>query len=526
MIKTNIKYSLWIIIFFLIFLLFNSWENEKNTQKNLLENNNKQTNNTIKEKEKINKFINNNIEEINIETNLISGKINLVNGNISKLSLKNFSKKLNDQNSITILEQNNDKIFLANLGLINNRIKNNDLKYTTNKKIYTIEKNESQLIINLRYVLNDYIIINKVYIFKNYSYEIDIETYITNLNNKIIDIKLFGSLYTSINSENSKWFASKSYQNLAVYSDKKIYKKISMPDLIKKKYIDYVNGGWLAYVDNYFITAWIPEKNNKYLYTSKQFNDLCETTYLNNNTIKIFPNESKYIKTKLFVGPKIKDYLSKIHIGLDLSIDYGIFWPIATVIFLLLNKIYIIINNWGLAIILTTIIIKLLFFHLSAISYKSLGQMKKIQPHLELLKERYKDNKKELSQAILELYKKEKINPLSGCLPILIQIPVFISLYYVLLESVELRHANFIFWIKDLSSKDIYYILPIIMCATMFIQQKLNPPVQDPIQQKVMNFMPFIFLLIFIQFPSGLVLYWIVNNILSIIQQWLITKNI
>jgi YidC/Oxa1 family membrane protein insertase len=175
---------------------------------------------------------------------------------------------------------------------------------------------------------------------------------------------------------------------------------------------------------------------------------------------------------------------------------------------------------------MTTVLIKLLFFNLSAISYKSLGHMKKLQPRLDLLKEQYKDNKKEFSQAILELYKKERVNPLSGCLPILIQIPVFISLYYVLLESIELRHAPFIFWIKDLSAKDSYYILPIIMCLTMFVQQKLNPPIQDPFQQKVMMFMPFVFLLVFLQFPSGLVLYWIINNILSIIQQWIITKNI
>ena len=169
--------------------------------------------------------------------------------------------------------------------------------------------------------------------------------------------------------------------------------------------------------------------------------------------------------------------------------------------------------------------IKLLFYNLSAMSYKSLKEMKNLQPRLESLKERYKDDKKELNQAVLELYKTEKVNPLSGCLPILIQIPVFISLYCVLLESVELRHSPFIFWISDLSSKDIYYVLPIIMSLTMFIQQKLNPPVQDALQRKIILFMPFVFLFVFLQFPSGLVLYWVVNNILSIFQQWLITRH-
>ena len=218
--------------------------------------------------------------------------------------------------------------------------------------------------------------------------------------------------------------------------------------------------------------------------------------------------------------------LNKLSKGLDLAIDYGMFWPIASPIFLLLSKIYVLVNNWGLAIILVTIIIRLLFFHLSSISYKSMGNMKKLQPKMEILKHRYKDDKKMFGQAVMDLYKKEKVNPLSGCLPVLIQIPVFISLYYVLLESVELRQAPFIFWIKDLSDNDPYYVLPIIMAFTMYLQQKLNPPIHDPTQAKIMMFMPVIFLFIFLQFPSGLLFYLIVNNILSIIQQWVIMMKV
>lgn len=528
MTNLNIKYAIWIIIFFLIFLLFNSWENEKNLNKNLekkniLENTNKSVN--IKEP-----IIpkNNTGKEINIETDLISAKINLNGGDISELSFKKYPKSLTEKIPLNILNKSSNNFYFANSGFLTTKI-NNEENYTyyVNKNDYHLNTANSFLTINLKHKLNNNLIINKVYIFKNYSYDIEVNFYISNLSDKIVLGRTFACITKQYEKSASSWgVSSRNYEGTAIYTEKKKYKKISLDDISKKEIIDTVVGGWLAHIDNHFLTSWIPSSRNQYIYSATKDGQTYNLKYIDKNEILIFPYACKYVNTTLYVGPKIKNFLNKLHDGLDLSIDYGIFWPISISIFLLLSKIYSIINNWGIAIIIITILIKLLFFQLSAMSYKSLGHMKKLQPRLDLLKERYKENKKEFSQAILELYKKEKINPLSGCLPIIIQIPVFISLYYVLLESVELRHAPFIFWINDLSAKDSYYILPIIMCFTMFIQQKLNPPIQDPMQQKIILFMPFIFLLIFLQFPAGLVLYWVINNILSIFQQWIITKSI
>ncbi|HFL8819323.1 MAG TPA: membrane protein insertase YidC [Candidatus Azoamicus sp. OHIO2] len=462
-----------------------------------------------------------------METDLISAKINLKGGNISTLSLKKYPKNLKEPIGINIFTKTDKQAYFATSEFLNSDINNNESRiYYTNKKNYLLKTFDSHLIINLKHNLNNGFIINKIYIFKNYSYEIEVNFYISNITDKILFGRIFGCITKQYNKIKTSWFTSQNYEGTAIYTEKKMCRKISLDKIEKKDIIEIIVGGWLAHIDNHFITAWIPTSNNNYMYSATKNINFYNLKYINETELYIFPGECKYVHSTLFVGPKIKNYLHKLHKGLDLTIDYGIFWPIAISIFLLLSKIHTIINNWGIAIIITTILIKLLFFQLSTISYKSLGHMKKLQPRLDILKERYKENKKEYSQAILEMYKNEKVNPLSGCLPILIQIPVFISLYYVLLESVELRHAPFILWINDLSAKDSYYILPIIMCLTMFIQQKLNPPIQDPFQQKIMLFMPFIFLLIFLQFPAGLVLYWVINNILSILQQWIITKTV
>ena len=227
----------------------------------------------------------------------------------------------------------------------------------------------------------------------------------------------------------------------------------------------------------------------------------------------------------MYLGPEITDVLKSIAPGLDLTVDYGWLWFLSSLLFSLMKSIYSFVGNWGLSIILVTLLIKLAFFRLSATSYKSMASMRKLQPKLLALRERYGDDKAKISQATMELYKQEKVNPLGGCLPIVIQIPVFIALYWVLLESVQLRQAPFVFWIHDLAMPDPYHILPVIMGMTMLIQQKLNPAPPDPMQAKVMMFLPIVFTGLFWNFPSGLVLYWIVNNSLSILQQWYITRK-
>jgi len=236
--------------------------------------------------------------------------------------------------------------------------------------------------------------------------------------------------------------------------------------------------------------------------------------------------ETASYRTRLFVGPKLQDEMKQITPGLELTVDYGLLTVLAQPLFWLLKTIHQFIGNWGWAIVLVTVLIKLAFYKLSETSYKSMANMRKLAPRLQSLKERYGDDRQKLNQAMMELYKKEKINPLGGCLPIVVQIPVFIALYWMLLESVELRQAPFMLWIQDMSSPDPFYILPLLMGVTMLIQQKLNPAPMDPIQAKVMMVLPVVFTVFFAFFPSGLVLYWVVNNTLSIAQQWVITRRI
>ncbi|MCK5093011.1 MAG: membrane protein insertase YidC, partial [Gammaproteobacteria bacterium] len=240
----------------------------------------------------------------------------------------------------------------------------------------------------------------------------------------------------------------------------------------------------------------------------------------------ITAGSEKVFNSKIYIGPKLQDDLETLATGLDLTVDYGFLTVVAKPLFWLLKTYHELTGNWGWAIILLTMSIKLVFYKLSETSYRSMANMRKLQPRMKAMKERHGDDKQAFQKAMMEMYKKEKINPLGGCLPILVQIPVFIALYWVLLESVEMRQAPFILWIQDMSAQDPYYVLPVLMGLTMLLQQKLNPAPIDPVQAKVMMALPFVFTVFFLFFPSGLVLYWVVNNTLSIAQQWVITKRV
>jgi YidC/Oxa1 family membrane protein insertase len=283
-------------------------------------------------------------------------------------------------------------------------------------------------------------------------------------------------------------------------------------------------GGWAAMIEHYFVGAWIPPKNMVYRYFTAKLGDNRYLIGMSSPKHVVPAKGHLDVTADLFVGPKLIKALDKVAPGLDLSVDYGYMSFISKPLFKVLSWIHGVVGNWGWSIILLTLFIKLAFYKLSETSYKSMANMRKLQPKLAALKQRYGDDKQKYQQAMMEMYKKEKINPLGGCLPIVIQIPVFIALYYMLLESVELRQADWIFWIKDLSVKDPYFVLPIIMGVTMLIQQKLNPTPVDPMQAKVMMALPIVFTGLFLFFPSGLVLYWVVNNTLSIAQQWYITR--
>jgi YidC/Oxa1 family membrane protein insertase len=284
--------------------------------------------------------------------------------------------------------------------------------------------------------------------------------------------------------------------------------------------------GWAAMLQHYFVGAWVPPADETQRYYTRALKGERYVIGMIGPTLTAAPDSTVTAKSRLWVGPKLQHDMEAIAPGLELTVDYGKLTVIAKPIFWLLEKIHGVVGNWGWAIIILTLLIKLAFYKLSETSYKSMANMRKLAPRLKSLKERYGDDKQKLNQAMMDMYKKEKVNPLGGCLPVLVQIPVFIALYWVLLESVEMRQAPFALWIQNLSAPDPYFILPLIMGATMIIQQKLNPAPMDPMQAKVMMILPIVFTVFFAFFPSGLVLYWVVNNTLSIAQQYVITKRV
>ena len=340
------------------------------------------------------------------------------------------------------------------------------------------------------------------------------------------------TLYTELVRDGGKLDESHFYSTFtgpAVYTDSDKYSKIEFSDIDKNKIKlpgtqPSGHAAWVAMVQHYFVSAWIPATNNdKDIYAGKLDSNQYRVG-VQSKFMAIAAGEQKIEETKLFIGPQEERLLESVAPGLELVKDYGWLTILAKPIYWLLEKIHLVVNNWGWAIILLTILIKLVFFPLSAASYKSMAKMKEVQPRLLEMKERFKGEPQKLNQAMMEMYRKEKINPLGGCFPILIQIPVFIALYWVLLASVEMRAAPWLGWITDLAKPDPYYILPVIMAVSMFIQTKLNPTPPDPVQAKVMMIMPIVFSVMFFFFPAGLVLYWVVNNILSIAQQWQINR--
>lgn len=530
MIKQNIKYFLWFFLFFLSFVLFNAWKNEKNLVNDLQVNYSIQNSeyDTISKGNFIESFSSD--EDITIQTNLVDVKINPLTGDFLYLSLKKYSKELDKLENIVVFDKSDKKFYYGQTGVFSDQFFDK-IKYDKsflNKLSYNLTEDSNKTFIVLKYEVATNVFLYKVYTFKTYSYEINVDFYIQNFSVNDVFVKHYGLINFKNEKINSGLFTSgiSSYEGGAIYTEKKPYKKLSFNDVSDKKFSYTGTNGWLAFIERYFIATFIPDKTNEYIFLAENLLDnIYSFKYLSNNDIKVSSSDCTSLNTTLFVGPKSSSYLNNLAAGLNLTIDYGIFWPIASPIFFILNLIFSFVKNWGYSIILVTFLIKLIFFNLSSISYTSMKNMKKLQPKLDLLKEQYKDDKAQFGSAVINLYKKENVNPLSGFLPILIQIPVFISLYYVLLESIELRHSPFIFWINDLSSKDAYYILPVLMSLSMFIQQKLNPPIQDKLQAKVMMFLPLIFLFLFLQFPAGLMLYWIVNNFLSILQQWVITRK-
>lgn len=472
-------------------------------------------------------------ELIEVKTDVLNVQIDLEGGDIVQAELKKYPQSLDNQDrGVLLLDKSNQKHYIAQSGLIGKDNLGPDSReqgrahYSTKQKQYQLVKGEDSLNVELFWENTKGVKFVKSYHFMPSSYLITVSYRVENLTTDPWSGSFYGQVQRRYMKEKSNGMLGvQNYTGGAVYTPEKRYKKISFGDMTKEPFQQRIEGGWAAMVEHYFLCAFIPAPNsmNNY-YTQARDNNLYNIGAMTN--IEVAPHSQQEVKGSFYVGPEIADTLKTISPGLELTIDYGILWPISQLIFWVLKAIYQFVGNWGWSIILVTLLIKILFYRLSASSYRSMGKMRAMQPKIESLKEKHGDDKHQFSVALMELYREEKMNPLGGCLPILVQIPVFIALYYVLLESVELRQAPFMFWIKDLSSRDPYYVLPLIMGATMFLQQRMNPAPPDPMQAKVMMFMPLLFTALFLSFPAGLVLYWTANNIFSMLQQWYITRNL
>ena len=434
-----------------------------------------------------------------------------------------------DLSPIRLFDNSPEHLFLAQSGLVSSEnsapAPDHHAAFSAEQTEYVLPEGEEQLSVPLTWSDENGLQVTKTFIFKRGSYSIELEQKVQNQSSKPWVGRQYDQLLRIEHSDKNNNNFIRTYSGGVVYTDKDKFKKIKYEDMGDNLSLSAA-GGWSGMIQHYFASAWIPPADQENHFYTKALNDSKYVIGSYSSDTTVAANSETVFKSQLFAGPKIQPVLEATAPGLELTVDYSWLTVIAKPIYWLLNKIHGFVDNWGLAIIGVTFIIKALFFKLSKASYQSMAKMRKIQPKLKELQERYADDRQKFNAEMMTMYKREKVNPLGGCLPVMVQIPVFISLYWVLIETVELRQADFILWIQDLSAQDPFYLLPILYGITMKIQQGLNPAPIDPLQAKVMKLFPVIFTVFFLFFPSGLVVYWICNNSLSIIQQWYITKHI
>lgn len=464
-------------------------------------------------------------QRVLVETDLFKAEIDTNGADLRQLSLRQHRANEGDGEYELLSDAEKPMLYVAQTGLKGKYLPTHRAIFTSALTEYRMDDGAESLEVRFTAPAENGVAVEKVYTFHRNNYAIDVRYEIKNDSAAAITASVYYQIiHDSQSNQGSAMMPT--FTGGAYYNEADKFNKVKFDDMAKQDLALKSKDGWVGLVQHYFVGAWIPQEGlERKFYTSKLTDQ-----YFSIGTISplasIEAGKTLTVPARLYVGPQTQKDLEATAPGLEYVVDYGILTVIAKPLFWLLSQLYEWVKNWGVAIILLTVIIKAAFFKLSASSYKSMAQMRELAPRLQAMKEKFGDDKQKMQQAMLEMYRTEKINPMGGCLPILVQIPVFIALYWVLLGSVELRHAPFFGWITDLSAIDPWYILPLLMGATMIIQTYLNPAPTDPIQAKVMKIMPVVFSIFFFFFPAGLVLYWLVNNILSIWQQWYINKTI
>ncbi|UCV28536.1 membrane protein insertase YidC [Ferribacterium limneticum] len=466
-------------------------------------------------------------ETFTITTDLLKATISAQGGDLVSLELLNYKEHDNNLKNFDLFDAKHR--YMAQAGLIGEGLPTHRANFKHVNGATALADGANELKVRLESTEQNGIKVAKILTFKRGSYLIDVAWEVANGSDKAIAPHAYFQLQRDDAAPAGETAMVSTFTGPAVFTDAEKYQKIDFSSIAdnKAKFTKTADNGWLAMVQHYFVSAWVPaDKTQREFYMRKVEGSNVFQAGVIVPIAEIAPGAKGETSVGLYAGPQLQSALKQVASGLDLVVDYGWLTVVAAPIFWALEAIHKLVGNWGWAIVVLTIIIKAIFFPLSAASYRSMAKMKVLTPRLTQLKERFGDDKQRMNQEMMKLYQTEKVNPLGGCLPILVQIPVFIALYWVLLGAVEMRGAPWILWIKDLASADPYYILPVIMMVSMFVQTKLNPTPPDPIQAKVMMMMPLIFGFMFFWFPAGLVLYWVVNNVLSIAQQWQITRLI
>jgi YidC/Oxa1 family membrane protein insertase len=472
-----------------------------------------------------------------IKTDTMVATVSAQGGDIIRVELVKHKDGEDQTKNFVVLQDEGKHFYVANSGLVGANLPNHNTLFDLKAGEYVLAEGQDKLEIRMKAPSIDGISVTKILRFERDSYLINVGYEIENTSSSNLATNAYFKLVRDQDSGEQSggiFSAGSAYTGPAVYTDKDKFQKIDFESISKDnkdlqgqpKYLfSDVKDGWVSMVQHYFVSAYLPAPNS----VCSFFTQIVSNSRMAigvTTPVAVAAGSKGMVDMPLYVGPQEQKKLEAIAPGFNLVVDYGWVTIIAIPLFWLLSTIHGFLGNWGWSILLVTLLIKLAFYPLSAASYKSMAKMKVLMPRMKQLQERFKDDKMKLNQAMMEMYKTEKVNPMGGCLPVLVQMPVFMALYYVLLSVVEMRHAPWLGWIVDLSAKDPYFILPIIMGVTMLIQTKLNPAPADPIQAKVMMLMPIMFTFMFLWFPSGLVLYWVLNNVLSIAQQWQITRMI